>query len=105
MRYTLGYKLLVAAGYAAILGWFAYHDVTLPEPAWYALWFAIPFVAGLLAGPWAALALPVAVLIAVPAGYGSGEAEIQIWVVMIFLGIVAGPAIVVGWAAKWLTTR
>jgi len=97
------YNVAVAAGYAAVLGWFAYHDV---QAAWigYVLMFVLPFVAALAAGPWAALALPVAVLIALPAGYGGGEAEIPIWVAMIFVGLVALPVIAIGSVARWLVT-
>jgi hypothetical protein len=80
------------------------HDV---QATWvgYALIFVVPFVAALAAGPWAALALPVAVLIALPAGYGSEGAEIPIWFVMMFVSLIAFPVIVVGWAARWLVTR
>ena len=78
------YKLSVAAAYAATLGWLAYY------PA--------PSQSG-------SLALPVAVLIAVPAGYGSDYAEIPIWFVTMFMSLLALPAIVVGWAARWFVTR
>jgi hypothetical protein len=72
------YKLAVAAGYAALLGCLAYYTGNLPEAVAFALWFVVPFLAGLVAGPWAVLALPVAILISVPAGYGTGEAEIPV---------------------------
>ena len=95
------YKLLVAAGYAVLLGWFAHHDV---HENWlaYTLIFVVPFVAALAAGPWVALALPAAVLIAAPAGYGSGEAEIPIWFVTAFIGLIALPVILAGSVARWL---
>ena len=99
------YKLSVAAVSAATLGWLAYYPGTVAEWVGYGLIFILPFVAGLGAGPWAALALPVAVLIAVPAGYGSDYAEIPIWFVMMFMSLLALPAIVVGWAARWFVTR
>jgi hypothetical protein len=51
-----------------------------------------------------ALALPVAVLLAVPAGYGGGEAEIPVWFAMMFFALVALPVIVVGSAARWFVT-
>jgi hypothetical protein len=51
-----------------------------------------------------ALALPVAVLFAVPAGYGGGEAEIPIWFAMMFFALVALPVIAVGSAARWFVT-
>lgn len=98
------YKVAVTAGYAAILVWFAYHPDNVPGSVAFALWFVVPFVAGLVAGPWAALALPVAVLSAVPAGYGTGEAEIPVWLVMSFVALVALPVIVVGSGARWFVT-
>jgi hypothetical protein len=64
----------------------------------------LPLAASLAAGPWVALALPVAVLLAVPAGYGSGEAEIPIWFAMMFFALVALPVIAVGSAARWFVT-
>jgi hypothetical protein len=96
------YKLVVPAAYAAILGWLAYTPTNVPDSVWLAIWFGLPLVAGLLAGPWAALALPVAVLISVPAGYGGGEAEVPIWVVMAFVSLVALVMIVVASAIRWL---
>jgi hypothetical protein len=96
------YKLLVPAAYAAILGWLAYTPINVPDSVGLAIWFGLPLVAGLLAGPWAALALPVAVLISMPAGYGSGEAEIPIWFVMVFVSLVALVVIVVASAIRWL---
>jgi len=95
------YKFAVVAGYAAALGWLAYHDAN--PPGWVALgiWFVLPLVAGLLAGPWAAVALPVAVLVAVPAGYGTGEALVPIWVAMVIVGVVALPVIVVASFVRW----
>jgi hypothetical protein len=96
------YKLSVAAGYAATLGWFSYHDDVYANWVAYALIFILPFVAALVAGPWAALALPAAVLIAVPAGYGSGEAELPIWFGMLFAGFIALPVILFGSIARWL---
>jgi len=96
------YKLPTAAAYAATLAWFAYHPDNVPEWVGYGLIFIVPFIAALGAGPWAALALPVAVLIAVPAGYGSGEAELPVWLVMMFVGLVALPGIVLGSLARWL---
>ena len=98
------YKLAVAAAYAGTLAWFAYHPDNVAEWVWYGLMFVAPFIAGLGAGPWAALALPLAVLIAIPAGYASEEAEIPIWFVMMFVGLVALPGIVAGWAARWSVT-
>src|SRR5215470_4961128 len=95
------YKLAVTAGYAAILIWLAYRVNNVSDAIGLAIWFGLPLVAGLLAGPWAALALPVAVFMSLPAGYGSGEAEIPIWVGMIFVSIVALPVIVVGWGTRW----
>lgn len=95
------YKLTVAAGYAALLGCLAYYTGNLPEAAALVLWFVVPFVAGLLAGPWAALALPAAVLISVPAGYGTGEAEIPVWFGMMFVGVVALPVIAVASIVRW----
>jgi hypothetical protein len=99
------YKLFIAAGYAGILGWLAYTPINVPESVGLAIWFGLPLVAGLLAGPWAALALPVAVLISVPAGYGGGEAEIPIWIVMTFVSLVALVVIVVASAVRWLVLR
>ena len=96
------YKLAAAAGYAAILGWLAYQTVNLQDSLALAVWFVMPFLAGLAAGPWAALALPVAVLISVPAGYGTGEAEIPIWFGMMFVGLVAVPVIAVASVVRWL---
>jgi uncharacterized membrane protein YhdT len=99
------YRLVVPAAYAAILSWLAYTPINVPDSVGLAIWFGLPFVAGLLAGPWAALALPVAVLISVPAGYGNGEAEIPIWVVMAFVSLVALVVIVVASAIRWLVLR
>ena len=99
------YKLVVAAAYASMLSWLAYTPANVPDSVWLALWFGLPFLAGLLAGPWAALALPVAVLISVPAGYGGGEAEVPIWVVMAFVSLVALVMIVVASAIRWLALR
>jgi len=99
------YKLVVPAAYAAILGWLAYTPTNVPDSVWLAIWFGLPLVAGLLAGPRAALALPVAVWISVPAGYGGGEAEVPIWVVMAFVSLVALVMIVVASAIRWLVLR
>jgi len=46
--------------------------------------------------------LPAAVLIAVPAGYGSGEAELPIWFGMLFVGFIALLVILFGSIARWL---
>ena len=83
------YHLLVAAAYAGLLSWFAYHGDNVGTWAAFTLWLIAPFVASLAAGPWAALALPAAVVLALPAGYGGGEAEIPIWVAMMFVALVA----------------
>jgi hypothetical protein len=85
----------VAAGYAAILGWFAYHPDNVPDSVALVLLLVTPLIAGLVAGPWAALALPAAVLVSVPAGYGTGEAEIPVWFGMMFAGLIALPVIAV----------
>jgi hypothetical protein len=51
-----------------------------------------------------AVALPaVVVLIAVPAGQGSGEVSPALG--MMFVGLIAVPAIVIGWGARWLADR
>src|SRR6476659_3382733 len=96
------YKLVVPAAYVAILGGRGYIQTKVPDSVWLAIWFGLPLVAGLLAVPRAALALPVAVLISVPAGYGGGEAEVPIWVVMAFVSLVALVMIVVASAIRWL---
>jgi hypothetical protein len=98
------YRLAVTAGYAAILGWFAFHPDNVAGWVVFSLLFIAPFVAGLGAGPWAALALPVAVLLALHAGPGTAEEEIPAWLGMSFVALVALPVIVVGWGARWFVT-
>jgi len=99
------YNLVVAAAYAGLLTWFAYHGDNVGVSVAYTLWFIAPFAASLAAGPWSALALPAAVLLAVPAGYGAGEAEIPIWVAMMFVALVALPLIVIGSVVRWVLMR
>jgi hypothetical protein len=98
------YKLSVAAVYAATLGWFAHNPDNLAGWVVFSLLFIAPFVAGFGAGPWAALALPVAVLLALTAGPGTVEEEIPAWLGMSFVALVALPVIVVGWGARWFVT-
>jgi hypothetical protein len=98
------YRSAVIAGYAAILVWFAYHPDNVADWVVWSLIFIAPFVAGLGAGQWAALALPVAVLLALHAGPGTGEEEIPAWLAMSFVALVALPVIVVGWGARWFVT-
>jgi hypothetical protein len=98
------YRLAVAAGYAAILGWLAHSPDNLAGWVIFSLLFIVPFVAGFGAGRWAVLALPLAVLLALSAGPGTGEEEIPAWLGMSFVALVALPVIVVGWGARWFET-
>lgn len=100
MRYKVG----ATAAYFLVLVWFAYHDGE-PVPDWigYTIVFVLPFALGFGAGLWPALALPPAVLLAIPAGYGSGD--LPVWFGMAFLGAVALPGILLGWVAGWLARR
>ena len=88
-----------------MLVWFAYHDGE-PVPRLdrlHPIVFVLPFALGFGAGLWPALALPPAVLLAIPAGYGSGD--LPVWFGMAFLGAVALPGILLGWVAGWLARR
>jgi len=69
------YRLVVALAYVTALGWFAYaSDGVIPDWVVFAAIFVAPFAVGFLVGRLWAVALPaVVVLIAVPAGQGSGE--------------------------------
>lgn len=59
---------------------------------------------GFLVGRLWALALPaIVVLLAIPAGQGSGEVSLA--VAMMFVGLFAVPAIVIGWGARWFADR
>ena len=60
------YRLVVPAAYAAILSWLAYTPINVPDSVGLAIWFGLPFVAGLLAGKEATTHWRVAVLISVP---------------------------------------
>ena len=98
------YRVAAATAYFAVLTWIAHSsDANIPE--WIALTviFALPFAVGFVAGPWALIVPPLAVVLAMPLGYGSGE--LPIWFVMLFIAFVATPEIIVGWGARWLVTR
>src|SRR5262245_50714260 len=98
------YKMTAAALYFAALVWFAYQlDGFVPEWVAVVLIFVAPVVAGLVAGLWALPVPSVAFLFALPAGDGSGE--IPIWFIMMFVALIALPATVIGWGARWLTDR
>ena len=102
---NMRYKLGATVAYFLVLVWFAYHDGS-PVPDWigYSVVFVLPFVLGFGAGLWPALALPPAVLLAIPAGYGSGE--LPVWFGMALMGAaVALPGILLGWVAGWLARR
>jgi hypothetical protein len=62
--------------------------------------FVLPFAVGVTAGVWALPVPLLALFLALPAGYGSGE--LPIWFVMMFTGLVALPVIVAGSIARWL---
>jgi hypothetical protein len=99
------YRLVVAFAYVTALGWFAYaSDEVIPNWVAFAAIFVAPFVAGFLVGRLWAVALPaVVVLIAVRAGQRSGEVSPALG--MMFVGLIAVPAIVIGWGARWLADR
>jgi hypothetical protein len=99
------YRLVVALAYVAALAWFAYSsDEVIPDWVAFAAIFVAPFVVGFSVGRLWAVALPaVVVLIAVPAGQGSGEVSPALG--MMFVGLIAVPAIVIGWGARWLADR
>jgi hypothetical protein len=96
----------VTAAYGLTLLMFAYRADNVPDWAAFALLFALPFGASFAAGPRVALALPVAVVLAMPAGYGSGggEWQIPVWLGMILVALVGLPLIAVGSAAPWFVT-
>jgi hypothetical protein len=99
MRYRIAAALL----YLVTLVWFAYRLDGVADWVAIVVIFALPFLVGVTAGVWA-LPVPVlAICLALPAGYGSGE--IPIWFVMMFTALVAVPAIVIGWGARWLADR
>jgi len=91
--------------YVVALVWFAYTlEGVVPQWAWIVALYVAPFAAGFLVGRLWAVALPaIVVLLAVPAGQGSGE--IPVFVGMFFVALIALPAIVIGWAARLLTDR
>jgi hypothetical protein len=99
MRYRIAAALL----YLMTLVWFAHRLDGVADWLAIVVIFVLPFAVGVTAGLWA---LPVPLLVfflALPAGYGSGE--IPIWFVMMFVGLIALPAIVIGWGARWLAAR
>ena len=101
----MSYRLVVALAYVTALAWFAYsRGEVIPDWIAFAAIFVAPFAVGFLVGRLWAVALPVlVVLAAIPAGQGSGEVSPVVG--MMFAGLVAVPAIVIGWAARWLTDR
>ena len=97
------YKMAPALLYFLALVWFTYRLDGVPGWLAIVVIFVAPFLAGFAAGLWALPVPWLALLLALPAGYGSGE--IPIWFVMMFCALIAIPAIVVGWAARWILTR
>ena len=94
------YPIAGATAYFAVLTAFAYTSDEV-VPGWVAITviFVLPVVAGLIAGLWALIVPPLVVLLALPAGYGSGE--LPIWFVMAFIAGIAIPGIIIGWGARW----
>jgi len=99
MRYNIAAGLL----YLATLVWFGYRLDGIADWVAIVVIFVAPFLAGFAAGLWALPVPWLALLLALPAGYGSGE--VPIWFLMMFCALIALPAIVVGWAARWILTR
>ena len=98
------YRLVTAAAYLATLAALAYSsDGDIPEWVVFVVIFVMPLAVGVVAGLWALPVPPVVVLLAVPAGYGSGE--LPIWFAMLFVAFVAVPEIIIGWGARWLVVR
>jgi hypothetical protein len=98
------YRLVAAVLYVI---WAAYSsDEVIPEWIWIALIFVAPFVVGFAVGRlWAVLLPGIGVLLSVPAGYGVGESELPVWFGMMFVGMIAVPAILIGRGARWLAGR
>ena len=95
------YRLAATAAYLATLTAVAYSsDGDIPEWIVFFVIFIMPLAVGFLAGLWALAVPPAVVLLASPAGYGSGE--LPIWFVMLFIALIAVPEIVIGWGARWL---
>src|SRR5215475_186378 len=95
------YKIVAASLYLLALVWFAYQlDGVVPDWVAIVLIFVAPLIAGLAAGLWALPVPWLVFLFALPAGEGSGE--IPIWLIMMFVALIALPAIVIGWGARWV---
>lgn len=90
----------MAAAYLAVLTMFAYSSDEV-VPGWIAITviFVLPLVVGFVVGPWGLIVPLLVVLLAAPAGYGSGELPIWFW--MVIVAFIATPEIVIGWAARW----
>ena len=99
------YKLVVALAYIGALAWFAYSsDGVIPDWIAFTAIFVAPFFVGFLVGRLWVVVLPaIVVLLAIPAGQGTGEVSPAVG--MAFIGLFAVPAIVIGWAARWFTER
>src|SRR5262245_14127530 len=98
------YKVAAAFLYFCALLWFAYQlDGVVPDWVAIVLIFVAPLLAGLAAGLWALPPPWLAFLFALPAGEGSGE--IPVWLIMTFVALIALPATVIGWGARWLADR
>ena len=97
------YQLAVAVSYLAVLNVFA-HGSRGSVPDWiaFSVIFALPFAIGYIVGLWSLLVPPLAVLMALPLGYGT---VFPIWFVMLFVAFIATPEIVIGWGARWLVRR
>src|SRR5215510_9457544 len=97
------YKLVATLGYFAVLAAFAHSSgVVVPEWLAFAVIFVLPLADGFIGGLWPLFVPPAVVLLALPAGYGSGE--LLIWFVMLIVAFIAVPEIVIGWGARWLVS-